>query len=56
MIPDIGVIVAAYVITRMAALILTPSQPIIVRLFAVITVLITIAAGADLLSHGVSAR
>ena len=34
MIPDIGIIIAAYVITRMALLVGTPTAPLLARILA----------------------
>ncbi|MGA8549024.1 MAG: hypothetical protein WB678_02185 [Stellaceae bacterium] len=55
MIPDIGIIIAAYVITRMALLVGTPTAPLLARILAVITVLVTLAAGVDLFARSLPA-
>ena len=55
MIPDIGIIIAAYVITRMAELVGSRDAPLMARIFAVVTVLVTLAAGVDLLARGLPA-
>lgn len=50
MIPDIGIIIAAYVITRCVAM-LTKANPL-ARILAVLTILITLVCMLDLIAHG----
>lgn len=63
MLPDIGLLIAAYVFTRMAALICRPIEAsagwrkagqVIVRIFAAVTMLVAIVVGIDLLLRGVT--
>jgi hypothetical protein len=55
MIPDIGVMIGFYIITKMVSF-LTRSgarkESLFVRLFSVLTILITMAAMADLIMQG----
>ena len=57
MIPDIGVMIAAYIVTRMTALLGPPSPQanIVARILAVVTIIITVFCTVDLVSHGVVA-
>ena len=54
MIPDIGIMIAAYIITRMAQMFGQPSAMThpIAKVLAVITILVTIVLGLDLLLRG----
>jgi hypothetical protein len=54
LIPDIGIMIAAYIITRMTELLTAAGARPITRLFAALTILITMIAAVDLLTHGVS--
>jgi hypothetical protein len=51
MIPNIGIIIAAYVVTRMVALLgqSGPHANIVAKVFAVITIVITIICALDLM-------
>jgi hypothetical protein len=60
-IPDIGILVAAYVFTRMLSLIGRPidpqggwqaNMPRATRIFAIVTVLVAVVIGFDLLLRG----
>jgi hypothetical protein len=53
LIPDIGIMIAAYIVTRMTALLVTSGGPVLARAFAALTILITVVCAADLLVHGV---
>ena len=54
MIPDIGVMVAAYILTRMLQIILKrdPKENGVVVAFAVITIIVTAVVAGDLLLRG----
>jgi hypothetical protein len=52
MIPDIGLMIAAYIVTRMIEL-LSSNSTIVAKIFAVITILVAVIATADLLLGGV---
>lgn len=63
MLPDIGVLIAAYVFTRMAALCCRPidapagwrkAGQIIVRVLAVLTMAVAVIVAADLLLRGLT--
>lgn len=57
MIPDIGLMVGLYIITRMISFLLrkeTRAENTVVKVFAVITIIITAICIVDLLSHGMS--
>jgi hypothetical protein len=56
MLPDIGLIVAAYVITRLTAMLGQPNAETnpVAKVFCVIAILITLVSVADLVSHGMS--
>jgi len=55
-IPDIGIMVAAYIVTRMAALLgqRDPNANVVARILALLTIIITVICAADLLTHSVS--
>ena len=55
MIPDIGLLIGAYVVTRMVSFLTRKGdreESIVVKVFAVITVLVTVTCVADLLLRG----
>ena len=55
MIPDIGLMIGIYVITRMISFLTRKgdrAESIVVKVLAVITVLVTVICVADLLMHG----
>jgi hypothetical protein len=56
MIPDIGLMIAAYVITRLTAMLGQPlaETNVIAKIFCVIAIVITVVSTGDLLQHGVS--
>jgi hypothetical protein len=56
MIPDIGVMIGAYIVTRMAALLGQPSPHanIGAKILAVLTIIVTVFCTGDLLLHGVN--
>ncbi len=56
MIPDIGVMIAAYIVTRMVALIGQPNPHvnIVTKILAVLTIIVTVLCTGDLLTHGVN--
>jgi hypothetical protein len=56
MIPDIGIMMAAYIVTRMVGMLGQPNAQanVIAKVLAVITILITLGAAADLLQKGSS--
>jgi hypothetical protein len=56
MIPDIGVMIAAYIVTRMAALLgqpLSNANPV-AKFFALATAIVAIVTAADLIMKGSS--
>jgi len=58
MIPDIGIMVGLYVITRMLSLLFRKdarAESVAVKIFAVITILATILSLGDLLTRGTPA-
>lgn len=55
MLPDIGIIVGAYVITRMWVLMGDSTGKIVPRILAGITILVTIVCILDLISTGFKA-
>jgi hypothetical protein len=57
MIPDIGLMVAAYIITRLTAMLGRPNESVnvVAKVFAIITILVTLVCVVDLLGHGLSA-
>jgi hypothetical protein len=56
MIPDIGIMIAAYIVTRMAALLgqPTPQANVASKILAVLTIIVTIVCGFDLIVHGIN--
>lgn len=56
MIPAIGFMIAAYIITRMVASLTRPDVNIVAKVLAVVTILITIVSVIDLISAGSSVR
>jgi hypothetical protein len=54
LISDIGIMIAAYIVTRMIEILTAAGARHIVRVFAGFTILITVLAAIDLLAHGVS--
>jgi hypothetical protein len=54
LIPDIGVMIAAYIITRMAALLGQPSPEanVISKILAAITILVALFVSIDLVATG----
>ena len=56
MIPDIGLVIAAYLVTRMVALLgqPTPHANIVAKTLAVLTIIVTIICAGDLLTRGVN--
>jgi hypothetical protein len=57
MLPDIGLMIAAYIVTRMAELLLRePKIPGFVRLLAWATVIVTVACAIDILFQAHLAR
>jgi hypothetical protein len=56
MIPDIGIMVAAYIVTRMVTLLGPPSSQanFVAKAFSVVTIVITLFCTLDLLVHGVT--
>jgi hypothetical protein len=56
MIPDIGVMIAAYIFTRMAALLGQPSPNanVLAKVFAVITMIVATLIAFDLIARGTS--
>ena len=55
MIPDIGLMVGAYVVTRMVSFLTRKgnmAESVVVKVLAVITVLVTVICVADLLMRG----
>jgi uncharacterized protein YneF (UPF0154 family) len=54
MIPEIGVMVGAYIVTRMLQIVLNhePKQSVVVVVFAVVTVLVTVLAIGDFVLRG----
>ena len=56
MIPDIGVMIAAYIVTRMAALIGQPSADAnsVAKVLAILSIIVTVICTADLLARGVN--
>jgi hypothetical protein len=57
MIPDIGLMIGLYIITRMISFLSrkeTRAENIIVKSFAVITIIVTVISIIDLFSHGTS--
>jgi hypothetical protein len=58
MIPDIGLMVAAYIISRLAAMLGQPTSEtnVIAKCLSVVAILVTVIAVFDLSSHGTSMR
>jgi len=56
MIPDIGIMVAAYIVTRMVALLCQPPPQanFVTKAFSVVTIVITLFCTLDLLVRGVT--
>ena len=54
MIPEIGVMVGAYIVTRMLELIVGPNSraAVITRAFAIVTILVSLVVIADLALRG----
>lgn len=52
MIPDIGLMVAAYIVTRMFAIIFKDENHLALKIFAVITILVATVCAFDLLMRG----
>ncbi len=48
--------IAAYIVTRMTEILTAAGARLIVRVFAGLTILITVLAAADLLTHGVPSQ
>lgn len=56
MIPEIGVMVGLYIVTRMAALLGQPSEQAnaVAKILAALTIVVTVIFAADLLVRGVN--
>ena len=54
MIPEIGILIAAYVVTRMIDILTRPKPPTALALFAVLTILVALFVGFDLLMRGIT--
>ena len=56
MIPDIGLMIAAYIVTRIAALLgqPIPQANVGAKVLGVITIIVTVICTVDLLSHSVN--
>jgi hypothetical protein len=49
MIPDIGLMVAAYIVTRMVRILASQSETRVAQVFAVVTILVAIVVSIDLI-------
>lgn len=56
MIPAIGVMIAAYIITRMVASLTRPDVNKVAKVLAVVTIIITMVSVVDLMSAASTAR
>ena len=54
MIPAIGMMIGAYIVTRMLELMVNPDSKTVVKVFAVITIVVTIISQIDILNAGSS--
>lgn len=54
MIPDIGLIIAVYTISRLTSMISQAETNLLAKVFSVIAILVTVVATADMVSHGAS--
>jgi hypothetical protein len=56
MIPDIGLMIAAYIVTRLTAMLGQPlaETNVVAKIFCAIAIIITVFSAGDLLQHGVS--
>lgn len=54
MIPDIGLMVAAYIITKMVSMANNENESIVVKILCAVTILVTAIALVDLLRSGSS--
>ena len=56
MIPDIGLMIGAYIVTRMVALLGQPwsHANIVAKILAALTIIVTVICTGDLLMHGVN--
>ena len=54
MIPDIGLMIAAYIITRLVDLLGRAEANIVAKILAVLSILVVLVTTVDLLSHGTS--
>ena len=56
MIPDIGVMIAAYIVTRMVALLGQPQSQanLVAKVLAVITILVALVCGFDVALRGLT--
>lgn len=54
MIPAIGVMIAAYIVTRMMEILAKTESRKVIKAFAVITILLTLISVVDILSAGSS--
>lgn len=52
MIPAIAVMIGAYIFTRMVELLTLPEPKLLVKIFAVVTILITVISVIDVLNAG----
>ena len=55
MIPDIGLMIGVYIITRMVSFLLRSegrAEPVVVKFLAVVTILVTLVCVADLMMTG----
>jgi hypothetical protein len=56
LVADIGIMIAAYIVTRMTEILTAAGARLIVCAFAGLTILITVLAAADLLTHGLPSQ
>lgn len=56
MVPDIGVMIAAYIVTRMVALLGRPSPDtnIVAKILAALTIIVAVICAGDLFVRGVN--
>ncbi len=55
MLPDIGTMIAAYIILRCLEILIQQDKKAMVDIFAILTLIVTIVSWFDLVMHGVSA-
>jgi hypothetical protein len=53
MIPDIGIMIGAYIVTRMIEVLKTPNTTRVVRASAITTLIVAVVMSLDLLLRGV---